>query len=189
MPPCRLTSRAARDLADAGDAGVAVRASPTSASKSGIRAGLDAELLAHAGRVADGVAAAVHLHDAVAAHALREVLVGRPDADLLDAVVLAGDARGRGERVVGLELDHRPDGDSHGRERLLERLELREQRRVDARARLVPGPQVVAERLDHVVGRDADVRRAALEHLQHRVQHAGRRAERLPSLLPPRRRP
>ena len=28
-----------------------------------------------------------------------------------------------------------------------------------------------------MIGRDADVRRAALEHLQHRVEHAGRRAE------------
>ena len=73
----------------------------------------------------------------------------------------ARDARGRGERVVGLELDHRPDGDAHRRERLLERMELRAQRRVDAVAGLVAGPEVVAERLDDVVGRDADVRRAA----------------------------
>ena len=93
-------------------------------------------------------------------------------------VVRRGDARGRGERVVGLELDHRPHGDAHRGERLLERLELRQQRRVDALPGLVARPQVVAERLDHVVGGDADVRRARLEHLQDRVQHAGRGAER-----------
>ena len=65
-----------------------------------------------------------------------------------------------GERVVGLELDHRPDDHAHRRERLLERLELRPQRRLDAVAGLVARPEVVAERLDDVVGRDADVRRA-----------------------------
>ena len=35
-----------------------------------------------------------------------------------------------------------------------------QQRRLDALASLVAGPEVVAERLDHVVGRDADVGRA-----------------------------
>ena len=104
-------------------------------------------------------------------------------------VVLGRDARGRSERVVGLELDHRPDRDAHRRERLLERLELRAQCGVDALAGLVAGPQIVAERLDDVVGRDADVRRARLDHLQHRVQHADHGAERLASAPPPRRRP
>ena len=94
-------------------------------------------------------------------------------------VVRDGDARGRGERVVGLQLDHRPDEHAHGRQALLERLELRAQRAVDAGAGLVARPEVVAERLDDVVGRDADVRRSGLEHLQHGVQHAGRGAERL----------
>ena len=36
-----------------------------------------------------------------------------------------GEMRRRRERVVGLELDHRPDRDAHRRERLLERMELR----------------------------------------------------------------
>ena len=66
------------------------------------------------------------------------------------------------------------------RERLLQRLELGTQRTVDAGAGLVARPEVVAEGLDHVIGRDADVRRPGLEHLQHRVEHAGCRAERLP---------
>ena len=96
-----------------------------------------------------------------------------------DVVIRGGDASRRGECVVGLQLDHRPYRDAHRRERVLERLELGEQRAVDAGAGLVARPEVVAERLDHVIGRDADVRRAGLEHLQHRVQHAGRGAERL----------
>ena len=52
-------------------------------------------------------------------------------------------------------------------------------RGIDAGAGLVARPEVVAEGLDDVIGRDADVRRAGLEHLQHGVQHAGRGAERL----------
>ena len=42
-----------------------------------------------------------------------------------------------------------------------------EQLGVDARAVLVPRPQVVAERLDDVVGGHADVGGALLQHLQH----------------------
>jgi hypothetical protein len=49
---------------------------------------------------------------------------------------------------------------------------------LDALAGLVAGPQLVAEGLDDVVGGHADVRGAALQQLQHAVQHAGDRAER-----------
>ena len=85
---------------------------------------------------------------------------------------------GRGQGVVRLQLDHRPDRHAHRRQRLLERMELRLQRGVDAGAGLVAGPQIVAERLDHVVGGDADMRRAALQHLGDRAQHALDRAQR-----------
>jgi hypothetical protein len=87
--------------------------------------------------------------------------------------------RSRCESVVGLELDHRPDRDAHGGERVLERLKLREQVWLDALARLVIGPEVIAEGLDHVIGSDADVCGAGLDHLQHRVQHPGNGAKRL----------
>ena len=90
--------------------------------------------------------------------------------------IRGGDPRGGRERVVRLELDHRPHDDAHRGQRLFERMELREQRRLDALAGLVARPEVVAERLDDVIGRDADVRRALLQHLQHRVQHADARA-------------
>ena len=85
--------------------------------------------------VANLAAPAIDLHDAVADDALREILVGRPDAHLLDARVARGEMRRRGERVVGLELDHRPGRDAHRHQRLLERMELRPQRRLDARRR------------------------------------------------------
>ena len=92
----------------------------------------------------------------------REILVGRPDAaPARRASSPSAIARRRRERIVGLELDHRPDDDAHRGERVLERMELREQRRLDALAGLVAGPEVVAKRLDDVVGGDADVRRAA----------------------------
>ena len=68
-------------------------------------------------------------------------------------------------------------------------MELRPQRGLDALAGLVAGPQLVAERLDDVIGRDADVRAAALDHLQHGVQHADTAPKGLSSPLLKRRRP
>ena len=49
-------------------------------------------------------------------------------------------------------------------------MELAPERRVDPLARLVAGPELVAERLDHVVGRHAEVGGAALQHAEHRSQ-------------------
>src|SRR5262249_54165780 len=137
-----------------------------------------AELLPYTLGVADLATPAIDLDDAVVLDALREILVGRPDADLLDARVGRGEVRRRRERVVGLELDHRPDDDAHRGEPLLERVELPEQRPLHALGGLVAGPEAVAERLDDVVGRDAHVRRAALEHLGDRMEDAGDGAER-----------
>src|SRR2546427_507227 len=59
------------------------------------------------------------------------------------------------------------------------RLELREQRGLDALPGLVVGPEVVAERLDDVIGRHTDVSRSGLDHLQYRMQHAADGAEAL----------
>ena len=64
--------------------------------------------------------------------------------------------RGRSERIIGFELDHRPDDNAHRGERLLERMELRQQRALDAGAALVVCPKPIAKRLDHVVGGDAE---------------------------------
>ena len=83
----------------------------------------------------------------------------------------------RRQRVVGLELDHRPHRDAERRERVLEQRELREQLGVHALARLVAEPEVVAERLDDVVGGHADVRRPLLEHPEHRAEHAAHRGD------------
>ena len=77
-----------------------------------------------------------------------------------------------GQRIVGLELDHGPDDHAKGAQRLLQRLELRVEHRVDALARLVAGPEGVPKRLDDVVGGHAHVRRPLLEHPQDGRDHA-----------------
>ena len=84
-----------------------------------------------------------------------EVLVGREDAHLLDLVAEAGG--GRGERVVGLELAHRPDGHPQRTDGLLGGVELREELGRHALLGLVAGEEVVAEGADGVVEGDRDV--------------------------------
>ena len=86
--------------------------------------------------------------------------------------------RGRSERIIGFELDHRPHDNAHRRQRLLERMELREQRGLDAGAGLVVRPKPIAKRLDHVVGGDAKKRAVVLDHLKNGLQHANDRAVR-----------
>src|SRR4051812_819015 len=60
------------------------------------------------------------------------------------------------------------------RERLLERMKLREQRGLDPGAGLVVRPKPIAKRLDHVIGGDTEIRGAVLvfNYLQNGLQHA-----------------
>src|SRR6476469_5289885 len=51
-------------------------------------------------------------------------------------------------------------------------MELRAQCALDASAGLVARPKPIAKRLDHVVGGDAEVPLAALDHLEDGLQHA-----------------
>ena len=67
-----------------------------------------APLRAHAGVVVDQPAAAVPEHDPLALDELGHVLVGRADEDPLDLRIVGESNGRRGDRVVGLELDHRP---------------------------------------------------------------------------------
>src|SRR6185437_1178845 len=69
-------------------------------------------------------------------------------------------------------------GDPESAQRLLQRLELRPQRRLDPIARFVTAPEIIAEGLDHVVRGNAEMRRSRLEHLQDRRQHTRDRSER-----------
>ena len=171
--------RRRRLRAPAGEAREAVRAVADERQVVGDGRRRHAELRDHAVLVADNAGAAVELHDLTAHDALRQVFVRRADQHLRG--VAGRDGRRRGERVVRLVLDHRPDGDAERRERLLEDRELRAQLGVDAGAGLVAGPEAVAERLHDVVGRDAEVRGAAAEHRQHRREDAAHRRHLVPS--------
>src|SRR5229473_6364810 len=57
-------------------------------------------------------------------------------------------------------------------------MELRVQRALNAFTRLVPAPKLVAEGFDDMVRRNAQVRRAFLDHLQGGVEHTHDGAER-----------
>jgi hypothetical protein len=109
---------------------------------------------------------------------LGQILVVGPNADFLHPFILRGEVRRRREPVVGFQLDHGPDRDAHRGERFLQGMELRPKRGLDAVSRLVVGPQLVAERFDDMIGGDAEVGGPLLDHLQHRMQHAGDGPER-----------
>ena len=94
---------------------------------------------------------------------------------LLDARIPRRRRRSRRQRVVRLELHHRPDHHSGRREHFFEQWKLRQQVRLDPLAGLVPRPQPVAEGLDHVIGGDRHVRGAAPDHAQNRREHAANR--------------
>ena len=118
---------------------------------------------------------------------MAEILVGGDDQHLLDPLVGVGKG-GRGpERVVGLELDHRPHHEPRRFEGPLDHRDLLEDLRIHALTRLVARPHVVAEALDHVVGGDADVCRAVLHQHQGRADHAGGRRIRMSVAVPRRR--
>ena len=94
-----------------------------------------------------------------------------------DAVVVARQPRGRRQRVVGLEVDHGPDRDTERPEPVFQQRELVQQLGVHARARLVPDPEVVAERLDDVIGGDAQMRGPLLQHPHHRPEDTAHRGD------------
>ena len=126
-----------------------------------------AELCDDAGFVEGDPLTAIHLHDSRAADALCQILVGSADEHLLDAAVDRRCHRRRRERIIGFELHHRPDDDAQCAERFLEQRKLAEEIRIDPFTGLVARPQLIAERLDDVIGRDGHVGRAALHQAEH----------------------
>src|SRR2546425_3370455 len=161
------------------DAWVSVRRVADEREEVRNQGGLHPELLTHSRRIANLLPLAIHLYYAVPADALRQILVGSPDADFLHARISRSNLRRGGERVVGLELDHGPYRDSHAGECFLERVELRQQRGLDAFSSLIAGPQTVAEGLDDVIGRYAEVCGSRFDHLQYGMQYSDDSAERL----------
>ena len=78
----------------------------------GSRLGGTPHFVAHAGVVVDEVAAAIPEHDPLVDDELGHVLVGRADRGSARPRVGGEPAGGGGDRVVGLELDHRPEDDA-----------------------------------------------------------------------------
>src|SRR5882672_6898311 len=99
---------------DSTNPGIAILSIADEREEIGNQRRLYSELRTHALGVPDLHSLPDDLHHPVSAHALREILVVRPDAHLLDTRILCGEVRSRCESVVGLELDHRPDRDAHG---------------------------------------------------------------------------
>jgi hypothetical protein len=105
-------------------------------------------------------------HDSLSAHALAEILIGRQDDDLVEGV---RPARGCScQRVVGLELDHRPDDDAESPQRLLGELELRQQIGRYSLTGLVSHEELVAEGLDDVVEGGTHMRDVGLAQQRQR---------------------
>ncbi|MEZ5166016.1 MAG: hypothetical protein R2695_05815 [Acidimicrobiales bacterium] len=137
-----------------------------------------AELLDHPGTVVDHLAAPVELHHpAVGGDALGEVLVGRADDHLLDPGIGRRHRRPGGEAVVGLVHHLRPHREARQIEQLLDLRELSEQVGFDTAAVLVAGVEIVAERLDDLIGGDPDVGGTIGHEVENGVEHATLRPE------------
>ncbi len=144
----------------------------------GDRLGWHTELLDHSGPVVEDLTATVELnHPTVRSDALSEVLVGGADDDLLHAFVGCGHRRARSHRIVGFVGDLGPHLESGHVEQLLDLGELGEDVGVDVGPVLVAVVEIIAPRLDHVVGGDSDVRRPIGDQIEHRVEHAALRSE------------
>ena len=96
----------------------------------------------------------------------------------------SGRHRPGSQRIVRLKFHHRPDDNAGRREHVFEQWELRQQVGFNAFAGLVTRPQSVAKRFDDVIGRNGDVRGAALDHAQHRGEDASDRGHFAAVLIP-----
>src|SRR5688500_13232975 len=171
---------------DPGKPGISIRRIANESQVVGYQRGDDTELLPHQLRRPDVARLPVDLHDSLVANTLGEVLVRCPDADLLDRCVTGRDRCRRSKSIVGLELYHRPYCHSHCGKSVLQRMELGEQSTVNALPGLVARPESVPEGFDDMIGRDSNVRRPRLDHLQNRVENSDRRrVRRVDSLVEP----
>ena len=147
----------------------------------GHRHGFDTELGAYPGFVEHEVAPAIDDDDPLPLHALRQVLVRRAEPHGFDVRVGAVARRRGRQRIVGLELDHRPHHEAQRLADLLGGVELRIELGFETLPRLVTLEQIVAERFDRVVEGDADVRRPFRPHqTEHRAGKHAHRADLFP---------
>jgi hypothetical protein len=131
--------------------------------------GRDPKLHPHSFRIANHATSSVHLHHAIFDDALCQVFVGRPDTNLLYALIQRRKMCCRSECVVGFEFNHRPNGHAHRHQRLFQWVKLRAQYPFDAGSGFVVGPQTIAKRFDDVISCDADMRSAVLNHFHYCV--------------------
>src|SRR6516225_2954498 len=141
----------------------------------GNRGRLYPELCDYASLVAQDLASAIQLDDTGPHDALAEVLVRSTNDNLSDPLILCCFRRGRSECIVGLEFDHRPHQHSHRLQCLFENWKLRQQCRIDAFASLVTWIEIVPKRLNHMVGRNSDVRCSSPHHRENRSKHTAYR--------------
>lgn len=158
--------------APAGESGKAIGGVSDEGEKVWDGSGRNSELGDYGGFVAKCPGASIELQYAGSADALREVLVRGANQDAVDAGVGCGKAGCGGEGVVGLVLDHGPDSNAEGFERLLEDVELCAEAGIDPLAGFVSGPEIVAEGLDDVIGGDADVGGSVADHAKNRGDDA-----------------
>jgi hypothetical protein len=151
--------RGGRLGAPAGQPRIAIGCVADEGQEIGDRRRLDAPLLEHAVPVIGDRPAPVAEDDPIVDDALGHVLVGGADDDLLHRRISPEPGGGRADRVVGLELDHRPEDDAERLDRRLGDRELGEECRIHAGRRLVAREQVVPERLDDPIRGGGDVGR------------------------------
>ena len=156
--PKRLEHRGGRLLAPARNARDPVGGVADEREKVGNGFGTNAELRLDTGLVEDGVARPIVTNDARPTHALSEILVRRRDEHALDLGVAVCARRERRERVVGLELDHRPRDEPERSRHALGERKLAEQIGIEPLPRLVTVEKTVPKRLDDRVERDRRMR-------------------------------
>src|SRR5882724_555650 len=105
----------------------------------------NSKLSANTLRISNHAPPTIHLDHALTYDALREILIRRPDAYLLHTVILGRKVCRGSKRVVGLKLYHGPYGHAHRDQRLLERVELRQQGPLNACTSFVLWPKTVTE--------------------------------------------
>jgi hypothetical protein len=89
--------------------------------------------------------------DLAARNELGDIFVRGANHNLIDTCFAAEAERCGSERIVGLELNHRPDYNPQGSNRLLGQRELGQQLWGNTLTGLVAWEEAIAERLDHVI--------------------------------------
>src|SRR5262249_38884306 len=130
-------------------------------------------------------AATVHLDYTIVHNTLGKILVRRPNTNLIDALIIGSDISGRGECVVRLELDHRPNDDTHCRQKLFERHKLGIQCALYSGTGLITWPQSIPKGFNDMVRRDTNMSGTILDHFGDHMKHTRHCAKRRVALLKP----